>query len=278
MNTNIKLSVYSSIWEFKKNIELENLKNPYELSFTESLNGWQGSFDINIWTNYDSTEYTEWDIIEYSIFNENNKWWLHRYTGYIHGINRFYNQDGEGIVLEVEGIVSKLSDYEITKTYTWTLASVIDEYITDYHLQYNITHSMPLLWSQFIKNGISNTDNISIDVNSDFLYNLWKIMWDRKFYVDHTWYIRLASENTNKHYITLNRDVWYFSINKDNEIQLTLQDSEIQIYPWDTIQLQNVPSFLNLSDEVVEQVDFSILDTTIYTGQVMNFGKEVQDN
>ena len=267
----IKLNCYTS--DGTQKWEILKVKNSDSLRFSESINGWQGWLDIELWESFDNADYNSWDFVEYIIYNDEYKNGLHKYTWYITGIERKLSiKKWSSIILKVAWLKTLLEQYEIHKTYTWTLSSVIDELITDFHSKKNITNEIQFLWTNILKNTISNTDNINASVSGNFFEALKNIFWEnRDFFIDKSGSIHLVSENTKKHTLTLNSNISEIEINENSETQIELSHYSYNIEAGQKIQLQNVSSFLNLDNQIIQKIDFNLLSPILYLWETLSF-------
>ncbi len=266
----IKVLHYSSDWSLKW--EIENIKDINKIQYNEIVNWWQSWFNIELWVKFDDLSYSYWDLVEFIIYNDKYKSWIHKFTGVIKWINRKVSKKEQYIRLKIDGLVSLLSDYKINKTYSWTLTSVIDTLITDFHSQKNISNEMLYLWTQILKNTISSTESINISTNGTFFQALEKIFWEnREFFINSKWEIILLSEVV---------DIKYFSFNEINEIEMDDEgfidiliswNTDFTLEVWQNIILENIKSELNLDWKKIKEIVFSSDKVLINAWKIINY-------
>ena len=295
----IKIYCYDSNW-LEKGI-IQNIKNIENLQFNETINGWQWNFDIELNEKHDNFFYTVWDFIEYVIFDEKYKNWIHKYTWVIKWIEREI-WITESITLKIEGLISLLSDYDFARSYSWTLTSVIDSFISDFHSFKNFdnvlstwddypsttwdwmgtltwddlnwwTNSwMIYLWNNILKNWVASTENINITTSWSFLNAIQNIFWDtRDFFIDKTWTIKLISEITTNQIFTVWKNTNQINIDMDWKINLDLLDFDYSAEVWQNIILQNINSNLNLSWKKINEIAFSLEKLKINAWKIINY-------
>ena len=279
----IKLNCYDHTWLFKTTIE--NITNSDDLRFIEEINWWQGDFDIELWLKFDNQDYSVWDLIEYIIYNDDYKNWLHKYSWFVSWIERHLSkEDWQTITLLVSWIKwllerqdSNWNDlYTVNKTYNWALNTVIDEVITDFHSLYNITNEMDYLWTNILKNTITDTTPVNIPVDWNIFDSIKEIFESisKDFFIDKSWNIKLVSDITKQHTLTLNSNISDITINQDWETTIELSDYWYDIEAWSKI-VENVPNFLELENEIIKRVDFDLLTISISLWKVLKFTKIV---
>lgn len=265
----IKIYCYDSNW-LEKGI-IQNIKNIENLQFNETINGWQWNFDIQLNERHDNFFYTVWDFIEYVIFDEKYKNWIHKYSWVIKWIEREI-WITESITLKVEGLISLLSDYDIARSYSWTLSSVIDSFISDFHSFKNISNNMLYLGNSILKNWVASTTSVSISTSWSFLNAIQNIFWDtREFFIDKTWTIRLISEITTNQIFTVWQNTNQINIDMDWKINLDLLDFDYSAEVWQNIILQNINSNLNLSWKKINEIAFSLEKLKINAWIIINY-------
>jgi len=222
---------------------------------------------------FDDTSYTKWDFIELILFNEKYKSWKLKYTWYIYWISRKFNiVDWQEIELKVNWIISLLSEYSISKTYSWTLNSVVNQFIIDFHWQKNTANALDYFWTNILKNWlISPTWSVNVTVNWTFLDALNSIFTWKDYFLSKDWSIINTDWITQEQIYTVNTNISNISIDTDNEIDLSLSGVDIDVEVWHKIYIQNINSSLNLEwlriKELafwLEQVDVSLWQIKYY--------------
>ncbi len=267
----VKIHCYDHEWNFKRNIE--NIKDPWFLQFSECVNGWQWGLNIKLDEKIDCSFYNKGDFIELIIFSNKYKNGIHKYTWVISGISRYIStSEWQWITLKVEWIVSLLSTGNINKVYSWSLTSVIDEFIADFHSQINISNEMEYLWVNILKNGVSNTENINISVNGNYINVLEKIFWDnRKFFIDKIWIIKYIEEIQDEKEFTLNTDITSIDIDIDGEIDISLSTTDLDIEVWQKVFVQNIDTSLDFSWKRIQELAFGLGKVDISMGKIINY-------
>lgn len=270
----VEILYYSSDWTPKWKIE--NIKNLDKIQYNEIINWGQSWFDLELWVKFDDLSYSYWDLVEYVIYNDDYKKWIHKFTWTITWIKRNINiKNWEYVKLEIKWLVSLLSDdnYSISKTYSWTLTAVIDEFIFDFHSQYNISNEMLYLWTQIFKNSISSTASINVAVDWNFFKALEKIFWEnREFFINKLWEIILTSEVTETKIFTMNTDIYEAEIDEEWSIDLYIswyKDFNLEV--WQNIILQNIKSQLNLEWKKITELVFSLDKILINAWKILNY-------
>jgi len=266
----IKVLHYSSDWSLKW--EIENIKDINKIQYNEIVNWWQSWFNIELWINFDNLSYSYDDFVEFIIFNDDYKNGIHKFTGVIKWITRKVSKKEQNIILKINWLVSILSDFKINKTYSWSLTSVIDTLINDFHSQKNITNEMLYLWTQILKNTISSTESINITTNGTFFQALEKIFWeDKEFFINNKWEIILLSEVT---------EIKYFTFNLINEIEMDEEwsidiliswNKDFSLQVWQNIVIENIKSELNLEWKKIKELVFSLDKVLINAWKIINY-------
>ncbi|ATU04915.1 hypothetical protein BKN14_00455 [Candidatus Gracilibacteria bacterium HOT-871] len=300
--TKIKLNCYDKNGKFKK--QISNVENIDSLEFSEITNGGQGRFSINLVIPFDRMDYEVGDFIEYSVIDEEYKKGLHKYTGVIRGIERYFSiTDGEGIRLQVEGLVSLLSDFETDKIYSGNLFNAINEFISDFHNHKNISNKMQFLGTSIFKNGYKRLEKIKdlngtrwIDYNgrrwSDNFSDMrnitipppktrgkrtfFKILEEffgenYHFFINQRGEIILIEEQKNKRVLTLNKNISEININTEGEIIIDLINIDKGLQVGDFIILQNINKKLNLNGKRIQELAFGLNNITINAGKIVNY-------
>lgn len=308
----IKVNCYDRNWRFKKRVK--NIKNLYKLEFTEKMNWWQWNFTIELAERFDLQDYEVWDFIEYIIFDEEEcKKGLHKFTGIIRWIERYFTiLSWQWIKLQVDWIISLLSDFNINKIYSWNLFNVINEFINDFHSKINISNNMwKYFWSQILKNWLKSFDkiykldwmrwidfswkrwidfqnnskqiNINIKVNWTFFQALEKIFswekweFDRHFFINQRGEIIFVEEQTKRNIFTLNKNISEINIDKEWEIIIDLINFQKNTQVWNLIILQNINKNLNLSGRRITELAFWIEKIVINAGKIPEYNKLLKD-
>ena len=298
----IKLNCYDRNWKFKK--QIHDVENIDSLEFSETINWWQWRFTINLIISFDRMDYEVWDFIEYCVIDEKYKKWLHKYTWVIRWIERYFSiTDWEWIRLQVEWLVSLLSDFETDKVYSWNLFDVLNQFVSDFHNHKNISNKMQFLWTSIFKNWYKRLEKIKdlnwtrwIDYNwrrwsdnfSDmrniiipspktrgkrtFFKVLEEFFWENyHFFINQRWEIILIEEQKNKRVLTLNKNISEININTEWEIIIDLINIDKGLQVWDFIILQNINKKLNLNWKRIQELAFWLNNITINAWKIVNY-------
>lgn len=255
----IKIKIYRGAKKF----ELKNISNSDTLDFSEDLNSWQSGFDIELWIDFNNTDIQVWDIFEYSIYNEQYKNWLLKYSWRVNVLSRNYKKWIQNVKLKCESITNLLTQVEVDKTYTWTYQSIVNDIIAD--LPTNIC-SMDFLGNTYFKNLIQNT-SVAPDlvINWNLLKALQDLFEDKKFFINQFWEIK--DTFTKKHLFKF----WTHIIENETEEDETgfinsdirIGEEILDINAGDLIKIINTDTFLNLDNKQIEKLDFSLLEKNI---------------
>lgn len=266
----IKLLCYEKEGRFKKIIR--NIKNYDKLEFSEKENGGQGNFVIDLDVSFDNMEYRRGDLIEYLIFNDEYKGGLHIFSWYITGIERYYHiTSGQWVRLKVDGIVWLLSEYEIEKTYTGKLHEIIDQFISDFLDKYSLQHATQYLWSEILKNKVTNSENINIAVKGNFFKNLQDIFWEKNFFINHKGEILETDSILNEKKITLNKNVSAINIDESWEIIIDVVTSSKNLWVGEKIKVLNINKNINLENKRIRELAYTLGLTRINIGKIKNY-------
>lgn len=268
----IDIIYYSSNWTYKWKIK--NIKNIDKIQYNEIINWWQGWFTLELWVNFDNLDYSYWDLVEYVIYNDQYKNWIHKFTWVIKWIKRNINiEEWESITLDIKWLISLLNDYTITKTYSWSLNQVLDTFISDFHSNFNLSEEMIYLWTDILKNTVQNTDNINISVDWDFYSALEKIFWDNKsFFINKLWEIKLISEINDEKVFTMNRNIYEAEIDENWSIDLYIAwYKDLQVEVWQNIVIENINSQLDLEWKRINEMVFSLDKIFINAWKILNY-------
>ncbi len=250
----IKIKIY---WIKTFEIDPLIIWNANDLNFSEDLNSWQGGFDIDLMVDFTNTDYKVWDLFEYSIYDENYKNWLLKYSWVITKIKRNYHDNEQWITLECESITNLLVKREVDKTYSWTYKSIVDDIIAD--LDSN-NCNMDFVWINYFKNLIQD-DSLApnLEINWNLLQALQKLFKNKTFFINQFWEIK--DTFTKKHLLKFWRDIFSNDTEEDETwiINADLEIKSIQdINAWDLIKIVNTDTFLNLDWEQITKLDFTL--------------------
>ncbi len=250
----IKIKIYwTKVFEINPYI----VSNSNTLNFSEDLNSWQGGFDIDLLVDYNNTDYKPWDLFEYSIYNEKYKNWLLKFSWIINKIRRKYNWTTQWIILECESLAYLFVKKEVNKTYTWTYQSIVSDIISD--LDTN-SCNMDFVWGSIFKNLIQDTSTApNLEINWNLLWALQKLFENKKFFINQFWEIK--DTFTKKHLLKFWRDI-FLNETEEDETWIINADLEVQttqdINAWDLVKIVNTDTFLNLDQEQITKLDFSL--------------------
>ena len=254
MNTDIKIKIY---WNTNFEIPNETIDNADNLNFSEDINSWQSWIDIDLMVEFTNTDYEVWNLVEYVIYDEQNKNWLLKFAWVITKIKRSYKDNEQWITLECESITNLLVQKEVDKTYTWTYKSIVDDIIAD--LDSNDC-SMDFVWSNYFNNLIQNNSVApNLIINWSLLQALQKLFEDKTFFVNQFWEIK--DTFTKKHLLKFWIDIFSNNTEEDENwiVNANLEIKSIQnINAWDLIKIVNTNSFLNLDWQQITKLDFTL--------------------
>ncbi len=260
----IKIKIYRGSTKF----ELKNISEKSNFDFSEDINSGQGWFDIDLLVPFTNTDLQIWDLFEYSIYNEDYKNWLLKYTWRVNKIKRYYDKWLQWVSLVCESLTNLLINVEVNKTYSWTYQSIVNDIIAD--LPTN-TCDMDFLWSTIFKNLIQNTSVAPDLVHKwNLLKALQDLFEDKKFFINQ--YGEIKDTFTKKHLFKF----WIDIITNDTEEDETgFINSDIKIWAnildinvWDKIKIINTDTFLNLDNEQIEKLDFSLFEKNIFIWKI----------
>lgn len=271
----IKVVAYDSTWAIKWRVQ--NIKNINKLEFSETANWWQWNFNIELWVKFDDFTYEEWDYIEYSVYSEKYKEWLHKYTWIVKWVERTFDiGKWESVKLLVEWLITLLSDFEMSFSYNWMLKDALDNFVNRLNTQYSITNSMQYLGNIIFKNWVTSEENINVSISSKKAFDVLKeIFWEnRSFYLDKTWTIKLVNDNQRQRIVRLNHNISKISINKSWQINIDLSwYEELDLTVWDIIYVQNINRALDLNWRRVQELAFWIDKIWINIWKIENYTK-----
>ena len=259
----IKIKVYGTkVFEIDDSI----ISNSDDLNFSEDINSWHSWFDIDLLVDFTTTDYKVWDVLEYSIYNEDYKNGLLKYTGLITKIKRNYSSEKQWITLECESITYLLVKKEINKIYTGTYQSIVDDIIWD--LDSNVC-SMDFLWNTYFKNEVQNTATTSLTLDWNLLQGLQKLFKNIPFFINQFW--EITDTFTKKHLLKFWRDI-FSNTTEENEsgiINAELEIKSIQdINAGDMIKIVNTDTFLNLDNQQITKLDFTLENKTVIIWEI----------
>lgn len=265
----IKALLFGSDWTAKNKIE--KIKDIQDIRFNERVNWGQWTMSIPVDEKFDTDRFTRGDIVTVSIFDENNKSGFFRYSWVIKKINRWFNIDeGQRVSVELEWLVTLLSDFTIAKNYTWPINVVMNTFISDFHAQRNISTPIEWIGSNLFTNTITDTTSVNVDVDGTFFEALKKILEWKDFFIDQTGNISLISENNTKRGLTMNKDIYDVDIQDGWETNIILVDyADIQV--WNKIVIKNIWSSVNMDNERVKELSYWLSRITVSIWEVQFF-------
>lgn len=276
----IKINCYDKKWNFKKRIT--NIKNIESIEFSEMYNGWQGNFALELDEKFDSFFYEKWDFIEYIIFDEENKKWLHKFSWFINWIERYFSiKDWQWLKLEIQGLVALLSEEKIEKSYNWNLYDCLNNFINDVNEIFILEWKMEFLWEKIFKNAIKNIEEakkINVSITGENYFDilqkifLWqeKSVNNRHFFVNQSWEIIFLEEIEKTNIFTINKDISEININNNWEIIINLINPTKKLQVWQKIILQNINKNLNLNWKFIRELAFWLSKVVINVWKVVN--------
>lgn len=266
-----RIVCYNKDWWFKKNLVdlVENV-----IDFWETINTWQWEIILRLNQSFTTDFYLKDDIIEITVYSDNFKSWIPRYTGTISWLRRNLTSDWEWIELKIFWIFDFLNDINVTKTYSWALNTLIDEIITDAWISNNIT-SKPtkILGSTKLKNLITNTTNVSYNASDDDLFTVLKKLFELaavNFYINQKW--EIVWESSTKLLISSSQKWVQIKIDENLQTEIIVKNNLIKDYsPNKPIKLLNIDSNYNLDWQVIQGIDYNEIQTRLLLWKALRF-------
>jgi hypothetical protein len=259
----IKIKIY---WTKVFEIDDDIISNSDDLNFSEDINSWQSWFDIDLLVDFTTTEYKVWDMLEYSIYNDEHKNGLLKYTGVITKIKRTYSSEQQWITLECESLTYILVQKNVNKTYNWTYQSIVDDMITDL---WSNSCNMNFLWTEIFKNKVQNTATTSLTLDWNLLQGLQKLFENKVFFINQ--FGEITDTFPRKHLLKFWRDIFSNVTQEDSSwiINAELEIQSIQdINVGDMIKIVNTDSFLNLDNQQITKLDFTLENKTVIIWEI----------
>lgn len=282
MNKNdLKIIMSQNNWLYIDDIKIKSIENLDSMKISANLWSWQWEIDFEIKTSYDDLNYSDNNLIEIALYNDDNKLWKLIYSWFIKNINRNYNQENwDSLEIEILGIWSLLWEYEWTFVFSWALNSWITSFINQFHSVYNISNEMEFLWNAIFKNWIIDTTNISINKTWKY-FDILKEIFDsiqKTFFIDKDWTIYLWSQSNIEHILTINKDIIDLKLSSSRETSIQLSKNDFNINPGDKIFIQNINENFNMDWSRIEKVENSLLNTTIYLWEIWSLWTDIIKN
>ena len=281
IRTNIKIWLSESTWLFSDYVPINDVKNIDWFSYSWNIWGWQGEIDMEIWTNYDNTDFVENQLIEISAYNKDNPSWVLKYAWFIKNINRTLSiENWESLEIEVLGLSNILWEYSWTFTKNEPLNTIISSFIIQFHWVYNISSTMEFIWSNLFKNWISDTTNVNINKTwtyFEILEEIFTLAW-KTFFISKNWTINLWDQSIVKHILTWNKEIVDMKISWTRQTEINLVWFDYDIEPGDKILLENINSTYNIDNQIVEKIDYSLLQTTLYLWEIWSLWTQIIKN
>ncbi len=266
MNTRIKIKVY---WERVFEIDDKIINNADSIDFSEDINSGQSGINIDLLIDFSSDEYHIWDMIEYSIYNDDYKNGLLKFSWIITKIQRKYDGINQSVRLDCQSITYLLTQVEVDKVYSWTYQSIVDDIIADL---WDNTCNMNFLWNTIFKNEIQDTwEADDLEIDGSLFQAIQKLFEEKQFFINQYGEIRDTFEK--KHLLKFGRDIISNNTTEDidgiSDVELEVQNIQ-DINVWDTIKIVNTDTFLNLDGETITKLDFNILQINIIIWEIKN--------
>ncbi len=223
MIKNYEIKLYSQKWEFKTQINLKN--NTNEISFSESLNGWQGSLNLQVvWTEND---FICSDIVEIREVSQKNKTINPTYTGIIENIEIQEYKNTSILNIELYWVFTALNDiiyknwWDKTFIKTDTAGNIVKNIIDSFNSEYwSLEGETQNIWFTLMRYTIDSIDitgtTLSIEFeNNNCLEAIKKVIENTNYYffIDETGVCTLKlRENAEHKYLTFDKEL--ISINR----------------------------------------------------------------
>ncbi len=295
--TQIKVNLYSKTWEFKTRID--NIKNIDSLEFNEKIDGWQGSFTLDIACSFDTDLFSEGDLIQYFLYDDQNfKNWLLKYTWVVRSIERYLRLWEEGIKVSVEGLVSLLSDVFLAMYFEkpWSFYDAVEHFVKEANRKIPLTVPLPFIWNKLFKNWYKDKTFIEQIFWKEPISKEWDsrdtiLQWNlyenlnklfknyapknkKSFFINASWEIVCIEEKEEiKRAFTLGKNITEISINKSWEILIDLANVPLDLQVWDLIILQNINKNLNLSWKRISELAFWISKVVVNAWVIPDYAK-----
>ena len=263
---NIKVKIYKPNWN-KKTLHINNMSEAQNINFSEDINAGQWPLSLKLSVPFTNNDFSIWDILEYSIYNEKYKSWLLKYSWIIKYIKRWFKWAEQYIILELESLTWILKNTEINKTYSWTIQNIITNMIND--ISINSNYNMDFLGNNIFKNNITSSVNTSVLVSSNLLSWMQELFEKNniEFYISRTWEIK---DIWTKYILKYQTDIVEWDISEDTT-NLVLWSQFYELEPLDKIKILNIPENLNQDNEVIQRVNFSLYETSIELWKIYSF-------
>jgi hypothetical protein len=184
-----------------------------DISFTSTINWWQGEATFEIAKEIINTDYSLWDIVKVIKYDDNNKDWVNLYMGYVNKIKRKQTTNVQTISLVCLGMASILTENEYSKAYWWNNAwdlveNIIDVVNTEYWTVINkwTIETWPTMWNW-------TATWTYFDIITQIAEWAW-MYW----FIDGNWTFTFKSKDTTPtHFFTNQKDVEEIDIWEDME-------------------------------------------------------------
>lgn len=208
-----QIKVYNRInTVLKKTISPKDLLS--DIWFSANLNWWLWDLNFELAYPITDTSISYWDIINISIYNDNNKNWLQIYMWYVTKIWRKQTTTRQTIEITCLWVASLLTDQVTTITLAWaTAGSYIKNLIDEYNWLY---------WDIFIYDSSIEDWPVISDWELDWKYldimsNISDRIWYNLF-IDWYWKVYFKETSiTPTHYLTNKKDLEDIYIEEDLE-------------------------------------------------------------
>lgn len=266
-----KATIYNENWWFKANIKdlIENV-----LDFSESINTWQWELVIKIRESFNSTRFAKWDLVAISLYSDNFKNWLPRYSWILRWVRRVMNNTWQFLELKFYWIFDFLNDIEVSKTYSWPLNEVIDEILTDAWTNNDISEAKSFLGAKKLKNLVSDTTSVNYEASEEDLLQVLISIFEsieKKFFINMKW--EIIEESSEVILIPAWRKWVQIEIDEDWETDIIVNNFEyLKNYSVNSpIKILNIEKDFNLNWEVIQEISFNDFETTLRLWQVLRF-------
>ena len=193
-----------------------------DLSFTQTINWWQGELSIKLKLLFSDSTFIEWDLIKVSEFDDNNKLGRQIYYWFVSKVQRIQDTSQQYIELTCLGSFALLNNIIFNNSgflpsYTADPATIIKAIIDYFNTKYT--------WSLLSYSG-GNIDNYGSSVKISFDYtncfdaisNVQKLTPTYYFFIDANWQVRYKLKPTSSSYtLTNQKDVESITVEEDFE-------------------------------------------------------------
>lgn len=185
------------------------------IGFTSNLNWWQGEQKIDLQVPITNTDYSLWDLVKISVFNENNKDGYLLYSWYISKIEREQTISKQSITLTCLWVASLLTEVKGAISFngasSWVyVKNLIDSYNAEYGNIFTYTLDSIEDW----------IDITAWSINWTYLEMLSNLAQRNSFnlFIGAWWLVYFKSKDvTPTHYITNQKNIDNINIEEDME-------------------------------------------------------------